>query len=218
MGITKKQKEVYDYIVQYNQKHGIAPTQKEIKEQFGLKSFGSVQRYIKYLAQAGYLASDWNARRGLKPTVVKPSTQTRSGPKPQALEAIDLPLLGDVAAGHPIEAIEQADQLITVPKAFVGPGRHFALRVRGDSMIEAGIFEDDLIVCRYQETARSGEIVVALINGEATVKTFIPKTQHIELHPANARLKPILVDEHSGDFRLAGVLVGLLRSYGQSLY
>lgn len=210
MSITKKQKDVYDFILQYTEVNGIAPTQKEIKEKFELKSFGSVQRYIKYLTQAGYLATDWNARRGLKPTVLKPERN-------EGLSSGYIPLLGDVAAGHPIEAIERSDEMVQIPEGMLSKsGRHFALRVQGDSMIEAGILQDDLIVCRYQEVAKSGEIVVALINGEATVKTYFPTKKGIELHPANHRLKPIMLDETSGDVRLAGVLVGLLRSYGPS--
>jgi repressor LexA len=206
MAITKKQKDVYDYITNYFDEFGYAPTQKEIKEQFELKSFGSVQRYIKYLTEAGYLASDWNARRGLKPTVVKPIHSVSAG--------IEVPLLGRVAAGNPIEAIENADETILIPPGLIGNrGRHFALRVQGDSMIEAGILPDDLIVCRYQEEANDGQIVVALLDGEATVKTFRPKKNWIELHPANHRLKLIKVTQEMEDFRLAGVLVALVRSY-----
>jgi repressor LexA len=213
MSITKKQKEVYDYIVSYTEKKGMAPTQKEIKEKFELKSFGSVQRYIKYLTQAGYLATDWNARRGLKPTVIKPQASAKA--RSQIDQGFEIPLLGLVAAGNPIEAIENAQETVSVPPGLVGrSGRHFALRVQGDSMIEAGILENDLIVCRFQEVARTGEIVVALINGEATVKTYHPTKRGLELHPANHRLKPIVLDENSGDIRLAGVVVGLLRSYG----
>lgn len=207
MGITKKQKDVYDFITQYFEQNGYAPTQKEIKDQFELKSFGSVQRYIKYLTEAGYLASDWNARRGLKPTVVKPQASSPA-------MGLEIPLLGRVAAGNPIEAIENADETILIPPGLIGNrGRHFALRVQGDSMIEAGILPEDLIVCRYQEHANDGQIVVALLEGEATVKTFRPKKNWIELHPANHKLKTIKVTQEMGDFRLAGVLVALVRSY-----
>lgn len=210
MSITRKQKDVYDFIIQYTESHGISPTQKEIKDQFQLKSFGSVQRYIKYLTEAGYLNTDWNARRGLKPTPLKPAERGMQ----TAFNTIEIPVLGDVAAGVPIEAIEQADETLTVPSGMIAKsGRHFALRVRGDSMIEEGIFEQDLIICRFQEEANAGQIVVAVVDGEATVKKYYRKKNTVELHPANARLKPFIFELGLCDFKIAGVLVGLMRSY-----
>lgn len=205
MGITKKQKDVYEYIRSYTHTQGIAPTQKEIKEHFNLKSFGSVQRYLKYLTDAGLLETNWNERRGLQ---VKDWASDESSEP-----TIELPLLGLVAAGNPIEAIENPTDTINVPVSFIKSGeRHFALRVRGDSMIEDGILEEDIIICKYQQTARLGERVVAVIDGEATVKKYVPKGKSIELHPANSRLRPILVDPES-DFRLVGKVVGLIRLY-----
>lgn len=208
MSITKKQKEVLDYIISYTDKNGYSPTQKEIKEHFGFKSFGSVQRYIKYLANAGYLESDWNARRGLK-VVEETPAHTPSSP-----EFAEVPLLGKVAAGIPIEAIESADESIQVPSNMVqGSHKYFALKVKGDSMIEDGIFEDDLIVCRHQNTAQNGQTVVAVIEGEATVKRFKKSRSQIELIPANSSMEPIIVNQNSGAFSIAGILVGLIRSY-----
>lgn len=207
MSITKKQKEVLDYITSYTRREGYAPTQKEIKEHFGFKSFGSVQRYIKYLANAGFLEGDWNARRGLK--VVEENTQVSS----PSLTA-EVPFLGKVAAGIPIEAIEQADETVEVPSSMVqGRHRYFALKVQGDSMIEDGIFEDDLIVCRHQSTADNGQTVIAVIEGEATVKRYRKSRNKIELIPANSTMEPILVDQTTGAFSIAGILVGLIRSY-----
>ncbi|MCO4792582.1 MAG: transcriptional repressor LexA [Bacteriovoracaceae bacterium] len=207
MSITKKQKEVLDYITSYTRKNGISPTQKEIKEHFNFKSFGSVQRYIKYLANAGFLESDWNARRGLK--VVDETPAPSHTP-----DVTEVPLLGKVAAGIPIEAIEQADESIPVPSSMVqGSHHYFALKVKGDSMIEDGIFEDDLIVCRHQANASNGQTVVAVIEGEATVKRYKKHRSHIELIPANSTMEPILVDQTSGAFSIAGILVGLIRSY-----
>lgn len=208
MGITKKQKDVYEYIRSYTHTQGIAPTQKEIKEHFNLKSFGSVQRYLKYLTDAGLLETNWNERRGLQ---VKDWTQNNVDEISEP--TVELPLLGLVAAGNPIEAIENPTDTINVPVSFIkGSERHFALRVRGDSMIEDGILEEDIIICKYQQTARLGERVVAVIDGEATVKKYMPKGKSVELHPANSRLRPILVDPES-DFRLVGKVVGLIRLY-----
>lgn len=204
MAITKKQKEFYDYIVAYNKEHGHSPTQKEIKDHFGLKSFGSVQKYLQYLNKEGLLETQWNQRRSLEiksePIVDNDSDQ--------------IPLLGLVAAGNPIEAIENATNMISVPKHLLKGGfRYFALTVKGDSMIEAGILEGDVLVCRSTKEARNGQIVVAVIDGEATVKTFSQQKKTIELLPANKNYSPIIIDENVGDFKVVGNLVGLLRSY-----
>jgi repressor LexA len=203
MAITKKQKEFYDYIVAYNQEHGHSPTQKEIKDHFGLKSFGSVQKYLQYLSKEGLLETQWNQRRSLE---IK-SQDVES-------DSDQIPLLGLVAAGNPIEAIENPTNTISVPRYLLKGGfRYFALTVKGDSMIEAGILEGDVIVCRSTKEARNGQIVVAVVNGEATVKTFSQQKKAIELLPANKNYSPILVDESIEDFKIVGNLVGLLRSY-----
>lgn len=204
MAITKKQKEFYDYIVAYNQEHGHSPTQKEIKDHFGLKSFGSVQKYLQYLNKEGLLETQWNQRRSL---------EIKSEPVIDS-DSDQIPLLGQVAAGNPIEALENPTNLITVPKYLLKGGfKYFALTVKGDSMIDAGILEGDVIVCRSTKEARNGQIVVAVINGEATVKTFSHQKKTIELLASNKNYKPIVVDESVGDFKIVGNLVGLLRSY-----
>lgn len=203
MAITKKQKEFYDYIVAYNQEHGHSPTQKEIKDHFGLKSFGSVQKYLQYLSKEGLLETQWNQRRSLE---IK-TNDVES-------DSDQIPLLGLVAAGNPIEAIENPTNTISVPRYLLKGGfRYFALTVKGDSMIEAGILEGDVIVCRSTKEARNGQIVVAVVNGEATVKTFSQQKKSIELLPANKNYSPIIVDESIEDFKIVGNLVGLLRSY-----
>lgn len=212
MGITKKQKEVFDYISEYCQINSYSPTQKEIKEYFGFKSFGSVQKYIKYLTEAGYIqCDDWNARRGLTPVAAMIEVP-KSRPVHNQVNYEEIPLLGLVAAGNPIEAMENPSETITIPAPMVAkPGKYFALKVQGDSMIDDGIFEEDIIVCRQQNTANRGQTVVAVIDGEATVKNYHPKGKTIELHPANERLSPIVVS--GGEFSLAGVLIGLIRHY-----
>ena len=201
MGITTKQKEVFDYIKTYTHTNGYAPTQKEIKEHFGFKSFGSVQRYIKYLVNANYLYRDWNARQGLK--ILKDDNNP----------VTEIPLFGDVAAGIPIEAIENPTETINVPEYMLrAPHRYYALTVQGSSMIDDHILDGDIIVCKWQQQATRGQTVVAVIDGEATVKKFHPKSDCIELHPANKTMSPIIVDPDR-DFRIVGVIVGLVRSY-----
>ncbi len=207
MALTKKQKEVYDYLLAYHEHHGHPPTQNEIKDHFGLKSLGSVQKYLQYLNKEGLLETHWNQRRGV---------EIKSPQKTHFEEDSDqIPLLGLVAAGNPIEAIENPTTTIAVPRHFLKGGfRYFALTVKGDSMIEAGILEGDVIVCRSTKEARNGQIVVAVIDGEATVKTFSQQNKkRLELLPSNKNYSPIVVDENVSDFRIVGTLVGLLRSY-----
>ena len=207
MALTKKQKEVYDFIVAYHDHHEHPPTQNEIKDHFGLKSLGSVQKYLQYLNKEGLLETHWNSRRGI---------EVKSSVNDQHDNDSDLiPLLGLVAAGNPIEAIENPTNTIAVPKHFLKGGfRYFALTVKGDSMIESGILEGDVIVCRSTKEARNGQIVVAVIDGEATVKTLsLQSKKHLELLPSNKNYKPIIIDEFTNDFKIVGTLVGLLRSY-----
>lgn len=195
--LTRKQKEVYDYICAYIDEHGVSPTQAEIQDYFGFKSLGSVQDYIKYLINAGVLKNDPNAVRGLVPAE-------------QAEPSVDIPMLGNVAAGIPIEVIERTET-IAVPKSMIRAGTHFALTVKGQSMIEDGILEGDVIIVKKQATANNGDTVVATVDHEATVKRFQKKAKHIELIPANSSMKPIIVKDE--DFQIKGILVGLIRQY-----
>ena len=211
MGLTKKQMDVYHFISSYLEKNDRAPTQKEIKDHFGLKSFGSVQRYIQYLANAGLLETDWNARCGIK---------VQESPAQKVVAATEddgtIPLLGGIAAGNPILAIENPDQTIQVPKSLLkGRHRFYALRVKGDSMIEDGILNHDVAIIRYQEEAQNGQTVVAVVNGEATLKHYHKSGAKIELRPANEHYSPIVVEassNHSPHFKIAGILVGIFRS------
>ncbi|AMV73685.1 transcriptional repressor LexA [Desulfuromonas carbonis] len=194
--LTPKQKAVLDFILAHTEREGYAPSQQEIARAFGFSSLGTVQNYLVRLEREGALSRDWNARRGLR--VLRPQGA-----------ALELPLAGTVAAGKPIEAIATADT-IEVPPSMVGPGENFVLRVRGDSMIGDGILDGDYVVVRKQARAESGQTVVALINGEATVKRLLQKGAVVELHPANPALQPILLDG-SEEFRIEGVVVGVIR-------
>jgi repressor LexA len=201
MSLTKKQKQVYDYICEYIEENEFSPTQMEIKEHFGFKSLGSVQDYIRYLKSAGYLTNDPNSVRGLTPA----SQQTSSSE-----DVMEIPLHGKVAAGNPIEAME-GSEMISVPTAMIGKGTHYALTISGQSMIEDGILDGDVIIVKEQNNAHNGDTVVAVIENEATVKRYYKKKNRIELHPANSTMQPIVVD--GGDFQIKGVLVGLIRAY-----
>ena len=206
MGLSKKQKEVLDFIKIFTKEQEISPTQREIKEHFGLKSYGSVQRYLKYLKEAGFLEQDWNSKRGLKILEQEPAQMPIS-------DSYEIPLLGNVAAGEPIEAIENTSESLSIPKYMIPSAeRHFALNVQGDSMIEDGILDGDIAICRQQETAKTGETVVAIVDNEATLKKFFKQKDHIELHPSNHRLSPIIVTPDQ-DLKVVGTLVALFRRY-----
>lgn len=194
--LTPKQKKVLDFIQSFTDRHEYPPSQQEIARVFGFRSLGTVQNYLVRLEREGVLTRDWNARRGLH--VLRPKKS-----------AIELPLYGIVAAGKPIEAVENPDT-IEVPSSMVGVGENFVLKVQGDSMVGDGILDGDYVVVRKQSTADNGQMVVAMIENEATVKRLYRRTEHIELHPANPAMEPILI-EYETSFRIEGVVVGVIR-------
>lgn len=197
MGVlTPKQRKILDFIENFITHEGCPPSQQEIATAFGFRSLGTVQNYLVRLERKGFLAKEWNARRGMRVL----------GHKGNGFE---LPLVGTVAAGKPIEAVETPDT-IEVPSSMLGQGKNFVLRVQGDSMVGDGILDGDFVVVRKQANAESGQTVVALIKGEATVKRFYRKGNRIELHPANPAMTPILVEDEES-FRIEGVVVGVIR-------
>jgi repressor LexA len=194
--LTPKQKRLLEFIQGYQKAHGYAPTQQEIAERFGFRSLGTVQNYLVRLERQGLLRKPWNAKRALEVVEAEPS-------------AYRLPLLGRVAAGRPIEPVSGGDE-IEVPSFMVRGGESFVLRVVGDSMIGDGILDGDYVVVRRRATAENGETVVALVDGEATVKRYYRRNGRVELLPANPAMDPIHVGEGQ-DLRLEGVVVGVLR-------
>ncbi len=201
MKLTHKQEEFLGYLSRYEQEWGTAPSFDEICACFGFKSYNTVTTYLKILERKGYvrLPGQKNRRRGIE--VVSPVATRR----------FELPLLGNVAAGKPIEAIEDTGA-IEVPPAMAEKGDCFVLKVKGSSMEEDGILDGDFVVVRKQSTAENGDTVVALIENEATVKRYYKRKKGVELHPAHAGMAPISVKD--GDFRIAGKVVGVLRYYG----
>jgi repressor LexA len=200
IALTERQKEIVDFIRDYRSRKGVSPTQREICERFGFSSFGTLQKHIRLLLDKGALVRDWNKRRSL----LIPAERATA-------RAVELPLLGRIAAGSPIESLP-GDETVSVPESLTRRGDHFVLRVRGDSMIEDGIHDGDLVVVQRRESAVNGEMVAALVSGETTLKRFFRESAGIiRLQPANERLQPLLVDESS--VRIQGVVVGLMRKY-----
>jgi len=199
--LTHRQKEVYAFLKTYIQEHRTAPTYDEIRRHFGFRSYNAVFKHLRQLEARGYLkAGRKNHKQAFR----------LRDPMATAATLAPIPLLGRVAAGLPIEALEDRDT-VEVPESFLGTGEHFALRVHGESMVEDGIHDGDLIIVRQQDRAENGQTVVALIDGEATVKRFYQRGPTVELHPANPQMKPLAVDARRVTIR--GVVVGLIRKY-----
>ena len=200
MKLTEKQKEFLGYISRYMEDWGRSPSFEEICSHFSFTSYNTVTTYLKTLERKGYirLPRKKNQKRAIE--VISP-VETRR---------FEFPLLGRVAAGKPIEAVEDMD-VIEVPPSMIGQGDHFVLQVKGDSMKDDGILDGDLIVVRKQPTADNGQTVVALINNEATVKKYYKRKNYVELRPAHTGMESIIVKE--GDLRIEGRVVGVMRHY-----
>ncbi len=198
--LTKRQKEFVDYLDGYIVKHGYAPTLEEIGRHFGLSSLATIHKHLTNLEKKGLIRRKWNRSRALE--VV---------PQQKKVASIELPLLGRVAAGAPIEPLESADT-IAVPEELVGRGEMFVLRVKGDSMVKEGILDGDFIVVQSRANADNGDTVVALVRGEATVKRFYrEKAGMVRLQPASDTMEPLIV--RGNDVEIRGVVAAVMRKY-----
>jgi repressor LexA len=201
MPITARQKRVLDYIKHYYDQHQEAPTIAEIGKQFGMTSSASAHNVVAILEREGFIRRIPNVSRGIQ-LVNDGEAEARN----------EIPLLGVVAAGNPIEAILNYETVF-VPRDMIRKGRMFALRVRGDSMIDEQIRDNDLIVLQSKQTAENGQTVVALIDGsDATVKKFYGGKNQVRLEPANPNYKPIVV-RPTQRVQIQGVVVGVIRKY-----
>jgi repressor LexA len=209
--LTERQRLVLEFIGHSIEERGYPPTLREIGQHLGIRSTNGVNDHLKALEKKGFLKREDLKSRALRiqPSAA-PTVSTGNG---SGVEMIDVPLVGRVAAGQPILAVEQAEDTVRVDRFFLGAHREvFALRVKGESMIEAGIFDGDFIFVRKQAVASRGDIVVAMIEGEATVKYYFPESDQIVFKPANQAMRPIVVrrrDWKSVD--LLGVVIGVYR-------
>jgi repressor LexA len=209
--LTKRQQEIFDFIKTYSAKYGYPPTVRDIGKAVGLASSSTVHAHLANLEKAGLLRRDPS-----KPRAIELLDRAIGGVRGTAEAAVrsvvgerGLPLVGQVAAGEPILAEENIEDHVVVPPEAGGESGQFLLRVKGDSMIEAGILEGDLVVVHEQDTAEDGDIVVALVGDEATVKRFYREPDHIRLQPENPTMEPI----RTRDVKIMGKVVGLLRSF-----
>jgi len=200
--LTRRQREIYDFICDFVDREGYSPSLEEIGAQFGLQSVATVHKHVQHLVEKGFLRKAWNRSRSVEP--VREPTAAGGG-------RLELPILGSVAAGAPIEAVEQGES-IAVPPGMVGRGDCFVLRVRGDSMIDDQIADGDLVVIEERHEARNGETVVAVLDGsEATLKRFYRSGDRVRLVPANSAMSPIEVS--AAEVQVRGVVRGLIRTY-----
>ncbi|HEV2753792.1 MAG TPA: transcriptional repressor LexA [Solirubrobacteraceae bacterium] len=202
MDLTKRQQEIFDFIKRYSAKYGYPPTVRDIGKAVGLASSSTVHAHLANLERLGLLRRDPSKPRAIE-LLDRAVAEVKSLVAPSGL-----PLVGSVAAGQPVLAEENIEDYIEVPEELGGGEGEFILRVRGESMREAGILEGDYVVVRRQETATDGDVVVAMVGEEATVKTFFRESDHVRLQPQNAAMEPI----RSKEVVVLGRVVGLFRS------
>ncbi len=198
--LTKRQREILDYLDEFIQQHGYAPSLEEIGRRFSLSSLATVHKHLTNLQEKGFIRRAWNRSRSVE--LVPVHVGSRS---------LELPLMGYVAAGEPIEAITSTET-IAVPEHFIGKRDTYVLRVKGDSMIDEQIRDGDYVIVEDRKTAQNGEMVIALLNGtEVTLKSLYRNGTTIQLQPANPAMQPINVREDA--LQIQGVVVGVMRKY-----
>jgi repressor LexA len=222
-GLTPKQKTLWDFVRGFSEKHGYMPSQQEIADHFGFSSLGTVQNYLVRLERMGMIQKEWNSKRGMKivdhrvdgveSSKIKNISELREKLTDQIVR---LPLVGQVAAGRPIEAIEHREMMEIPASLTQKAGPHFVLKVKGDSMIGDGILDGDYVIIRQQPSASNGQTVVALVDHHATIKRFYQRKNSVELHAANPQFEPMIFSDtevRSRGFRIEGILTGVLRRF-----
>jgi len=198
--LTKRQREILDFLNDFIQQHGYAPSLEEIGRRFNLSSLATVHKHLTNLQDKGFIKRAWNRSRSVE------LIPTRLGGR-----AVELPLLGFVAAGMPIEAVA-GNETLAVPEEMIGRRDTYALRVRGSSMIDEQIRDGDFVIVEDRKTAENGEMVIALLGGaDVTLKKFYRENGHVRLQPANPTMTPIVVAAEQ--VQIQGVVVGVLRKY-----
>ena len=200
MILTKRQKQILDYIGESIKKNGYAPSLVEISQHFKLNSISTIHKHLVHLEEKGLIHRHWNRARAIEvvPTESRP-------------EARDVPLIGLISAGQPIEAI-RTNEVVAVPEDMIGRRDVYVLRVKGESMVEDQVRDGDYVIVENRGSARNGEMVVALLQGEnATLKKYYREKGQIRLQPAHPTMKPILAKEE--DVKIQGVVIGLMRKY-----
>lgn len=199
-GLTKRQRDILGHIRRFSEEHGYPPSVREICQAVGLTSSSTVHSHLAALEKKGFIRRDPSKPRAIE--------VLRDGAMRPTKRTVALPIVGRVAAGSPLLAEQNIEDILILSQDFLRGDDHFALRVRGDSMIGAGIHDGDLLIVRRQQTAANGDIVVVLLEDEATVKRFFRERDHVRLQPENPAVAPVVV---RGDVAIEGKAVGLIR-------
>lgn len=199
--LTERQRDILDFIRKHTRAHGVAPTHREICEAFGYSSYGTVYKHLTLLEKKGLIRRDSNQKRGV---------ELVEDDRPETPRVRELPLLGHIAAGLPLE-VAQGDEMIFVPDTLTSRGENYVLKVRGDSMVDDGVLDGDFVIIEQRATAHNGEMVVAMVAGEVTLKRFYKETHRVRLQPANEHMAPIYA--RAEDVVIQGVVVGLMRRF-----
>jgi len=204
--LTERQRDILNFIRDYQKARGVAPTHREICDHFGFSSYGTVYKHLSLLEKKGLIRRDWNQKRGVE-LVEKPEAPKEAR---EAAAARELPLFGYIAAGRPLD-VDVSNETISVPEHLTTRGENYVLKVRGDSMVEDGILDGDLVIIARRERAENGEMVVANVNGEVTLKRMYHEGERVRLQPANSMMGPIYAAAR--DVAVQGVVVGLMRRF-----
>jgi repressor LexA len=205
--LTERQQEILSFILEFRDENGYPPTLREIGRKFGISSTFGVKRHLDALVKKGYLNIESNASRGI--SIIKEDPVKLSFEENDIFRKI--PIVGRVAAGSPILAMENIEGSIVIDSAFMKKSQDcFALKVKGDSMVDAGIFENDLVIVTPRTEAVNGDIIVAMLEDEVTVKTFEKKKEQVRLIPQNENYEPIEIDK-SKEFKIVGKVTGVVR-------
>lgn len=207
--LTKRQREIYDYLVRKAKNREVCPSLRELGERFDISSTNGVARHLEAMMKKGWIHVEPGKARSIQIVDIVNERKAKRKPPP----GHKVPLLGQVAAGYGLLADENKEGDVVIDPDLFGDRDAFALRVRGDSMCDAGIHEGDLVLVRPQRYAKTGDIVVAMVGEEATVKEYVEKKRHIELRPANEAYEPIIIPKDAENFLLIGKLIGLMRRY-----
>jgi len=200
--VTERQRDILNFIREFQSERGVTPTHREICDRFGFSSYGTVYKHLSLLEKKGLIRRDWNQKRGVE-LVEQPEQREGAGVR-------ELPLFGYIAAGRPLN-VDVSDETISVPEHLTTRGENYVLKVRGDSMIDDGIFDGDLVIISRREQAYNGEMVVANVSGEVTLKRIYREGERVRLQPANATMSPIYAQAR--DVAVQGVVVGLMRRF-----